>query len=168
MNFIKDLEDFKQSIFSNKSDAEIRKQYLSLLKKYHPDLANDDDKDLCKEYTTQLLLFYEDYKNNKIGEVSLNNNDNSLYTKLMKIAREEYNEYKKHELKTRWQIDVEARDFLGNAVRCYEKVIKECKDSEIVKAAKLQLEWIRPLYNLQNKNLVNTELQKILDKRKKS
>lgn len=168
MNFIKDLEDFKQSIFSNKSDAEIRKQYLSLLKKYHPDLANDDDKDLCKEYTTQLLLFYEDYKNNRIGEVSLNNNDNSLYTKLMKIAREEYNEYKKHELKTRWQIDVEARDFLGNAVRCYEKIIKECKDSEIVKAAKLQLEWIRPLYNLQNKNLVNTELQKILDKRKKS
>lgn len=166
MNFEDDLINFKQSILAKKSENEIRKEYLHLLKKYHPDLAADEDKNTCKEYTTQLLLLYEDYKNNKTPVTPLYS-DNSIYVKLMKIAREEYNEYKKYELKTRWQIDENSRDYLGNAIRCYEKVIKECNDPELIKSAKTQLQWIRPFYNLQNKDLINRELQKIIAKRNK-
>ena len=162
-----DLKSFKQSLLSNKTDSEIRKLYLSLLKKYHPDLADDEKKDLYKEYTTQLLLLYDDWKNKKIivsaTSVTVNND---LYKKLMKIARDEYSAYKKHELQTRWSVDDTARDYLGNAVRCYEKIIKECKDSEIVNQARAQMEWVRPLYNLQNKKLVSEAMQRIIEKRK--
>lgn len=166
MDFESDLNNFKQSILSNRTENEIKKEYLTLLKKYHPDLAAEEEKNICKEYTTQLLLFYEDYKNNRVLTVPLNY-DNSIYEKLMRIARDEYNEYKKHELKIRWQIDEDARDYLGNVVRCYEKVIKECNDPELLKSAKAQLQWVRPLYNLQNKELVNKELKKIIEKRNK-
>ena len=155
MDFEKDLNSLKEDVSLNKSECEIRKKYLSLLKRYHPDLVEDEDKDSYKEYTTRLLLFYEDYKNNKSQASSLNF-DNSIYIKLMKIDREEYNAYKKYEVKTRWKTDEDARDFLGNAIRCYEKVIKECKDPQLIKAAKTQLEWVRPLFNLQNKELVIT------------
>ena len=48
----------------------------------------------------------------------------------------------------------------------YEKIIKECKDTEIVNQAKAQMEWVRPLYNLQNKKLVSEAMQKIIEKRK--
>ena len=112
-------------------------------------------------------MLYEDYKNNTFSPTQIIS-DNSIYVKLMKIAREEYNEYKKHELKTHWETDEEARNFLGNALRCYEKVINECKDPQLIKNAKNQIEWIRPLYNLQNKDLVIKELQKIIAKRDKS
>lgn len=166
MDFEKDLNSLKEDVSLNKSECEIRKKYLSLLKRYHPDLVEDEDKDSYKEYTTRLLLFYEDYKNNKSQASSLNF-DNSIYIKLMKIAREEYNAYKKYEVKTRWKTDEYARDFLCNAIRCYEKVIKECKDPQLIKAAKTQLEWVRPLFNLKNKELVNKELQKIIAKRNK-
>ena len=149
-----DLKSFKQNLLANKPASEIRKEYLSLLKKYHPDLADDEKKDLYKEYTTQLLLLYDDF-NNKKEVMSVTPNNNDLYKKLMKIARDEYSAYKKHELQTRWSVDDTARDYLGNAVRCYEKIIKECKDSEIVTQARAQMEWVRPLYNLQNKKLVS-------------
>ncbi len=162
-----DLKSFKQNLLANKPAPEIRKEYLSLLKKYHPDLADDEKKDLYKEYTTQLLLLYDDWKNKKtnvpVTSVSINND---LYKKLMKIARDEYAAYKKHELQTHWAVDNTARDYLGNAVRCYEKIIKECKDTEIVNQAKAQMEWVRPLYNLQNKKLVSEAMQKIIEKRK--
>ncbi|MCR4954922.1 MAG: hypothetical protein K6A43_12715 [Treponema sp.] len=165
--FSEDLKSFKQLLFYNKNASEIRKLYLSLLKKYHPDLANDEKKDLYKEYTTQLLLLYDDWKNKKIivsaTSVTVNND---LYKKLMKIARDEYSAYKKYELQTRWAVDDAARDYLGNAVRCYEKIIKECKDSELVNQARAQMEWVRPLYNLQNKKMASEAMKKILEKRK--
>ena len=159
-----DLKSFKQNLLSNKTDSEIRKEYLSLLKKYHPDLADDEKKDLYKEYTTQLLLLYDDF-NNKKEVMSVTPYNNDLYKKLMKIARDEYSAYKKHELQTRWSVDDTARDYLGNAVRCYEKIIKECKDSEILTQARAQMEWVRPLYNLQNKKLVSEAMQRIIEKR---
>ena len=71
-----DLKSFKQNLLSNKTDSEIRQEYLSLLKKYHPDLADDEKKDLYKEYTTQLLLLYDDFNNKKeVMSVTPYNND---------------------------------------------------------------------------------------------
>ena len=167
MQVPEDLKSFKQGLLSNKTVLEIRKEYLSLLKKYHPDLVDDEKKDLYKEYTTQLLLLYDDWKNKKINvAATLVSINNDLYKKLMKIARDEYSAYKKHELQTHWAVDNTARDYLGNAVRCYEKIIKECKDSELVNQARAQMEWVRPLYNLQNKKLVSEAMQRIIEKRK--
>ena len=172
-DFYKDFEHFKQSIFQQ-NDSKIRKEYLALLKKYHPDLAEESNKQIFQEYTLNIISAYEEYQNTKNPDLQQkqtapeNNtpNDDSLYLKLMEIARNEYNEYKKHAVRKGWSINVESRDYLKNAVNCYKKIIKECKDPVLVKAARNQLDWVKPLYNLQNKVLIAREFNKIIEKRK--
>jgi hypothetical protein len=44
--FRTDFEQFQQKILSGKSDSEIRKSYLKLLKIYHPDKAQNSQKKL--------------------------------------------------------------------------------------------------------------------------
>ena len=170
--FQKDLENFKLSI-SQKNESKIRKEYLLLLKKYHPDLAEENNKLVSKEITLKIISSYEEYQNSKNHDLKKNQiasennipNDNSLYLKLMEIARNEYNEFKKRAVRKGWSINVESRDYLKNAVDCYKKIIKECKDIALVKAARNQLNWVKPLYNLQNKELIARELNKIIKKR---
>ena len=172
LDFQKDLEIFKLSI-SQKNESKIRKEYLSLLKKYHPDLAEENNKLVSKEITLKIISSYEEYQNSKNHDLKKNQiasennipNDNSLYLKLMEIARNEYSEFKKRAVRKGWSINVESRDYLKNAVDCYKKIIKECKDIALVKAARNQLDWVKPLYKLQNKELIARELNKIIKKR---
>ena len=150
-DFYQDFEHFKQSIRAKNSESEIRKEYRSLLKKYHPDLA---EKYKQSDYQKCILKIVSEYEKYTASEIfAFEEQYNCIYPKLIKIARNEYFKYKNNAMKNHWVINKEQCNHLKNAVRCYEKVIKECKKPELVKAAKNQLEWIYPLYNLQNKEL---------------
>ncbi|MBR5400953.1 MAG: DnaJ domain-containing protein [Treponema sp.] len=151
LDFQKDFDHFTQSIRANNSESEIRKEYRTLLKKYHPDLAEKDRQSDYQECILKIVSEYEKYTASEIP--SFEEQDNTIYIKLMEVARNEYTEYKKNAVKNHWPINKEQRNHLKNAVKCYEKIIKECKKPELVKAAKNQLEWIQPLYDIQNKEL---------------
>ncbi|MBP5603136.1 MAG: hypothetical protein J6X78_10475 [Treponema sp.] len=172
--FQTDLEQFKQKLLSGKSYSEIRKEYLKLLKIYHPDKAESLQKKLYEEYTVTIVNLYQNYMDEKIAAAgadfvnqSRQTNENvdkktaaavipaqdSTYIKLMEIARNEYITYKKigygfipdqAELKARFEKYLK---HLGTAVKCYKTVIKEYQNQELVQAARKQLEWVSRLYN---------------------
>ena len=150
-DFQKDFDHFKQSILSKNSESEIRKEYRALLKKYHPDVA---EKDKQSEYQDCILKIVSEYEKYTTSDTQpLENHDDSIYIKLMDVARNEYAEYKKNAVQNHWPINIEQRNHLKNAINCYQKIIKECKFPELVTAAKKQLEWILPLYETQIKEL---------------
>ena len=158
-NFQIVFAQFEQKILSGKSYSEIRKSYLKLLKIYHPDKAEASQKKLYEEFTVKIVKLYQDYINQKITEegkdFSKRENkeiQDSIYAKLMEFARNEYIAYKKigygftpdlAELKARYEKYLK---HLGTAVKCYKTVIKECQTTELVLAARKQLEWVLRLY----------------------
>ena len=150
-DFKKDFDHFKQSILSKNSESEIRKEYRALLKKYHPDLVENDKQSEYQKYILEIVSEFEKYTTSE--PQPLENHDDSVYIKLMDVARNEYAEYKTNAVQNHWPINTEQRNHLKNAINCYQKIIKECKSSELVTAAKKQLEWILPLYETQIKEL---------------
>ncbi len=182
-NFQIVFAQFEQKILSGKSYSEIRKSYLKLLKIYHPDKAEASQKKLYEEFTVKIVKLYQDYINQKISESGKDfskrenqgkqknqgsqagaryeketfkpaqQNQDSAYTKLMELARNEYIAYKKigydfildqAERKERYEKYLK---HLGTAVKCYKIVIKECLNPELVLAARKQLEWVQRLYD---------------------
>ena len=173
-NFQDDFEQFNQKLITGKPYSEIRKEYLRLLKMYHPDKADLSQKELYEEYTVKIVNLYQNYIDKKIAAAGTdfanqkkqeqNQPDkkhaatakqaqDSTYIKLMEIARNEYTAYKKigygftpdrEELKARIE---QYLKHLGTAVKCYKTVIKECQNPELVLAARKQLEWVSRLYN---------------------
>ena len=150
-DFQKDFDHFKQNIFSNKTESEIRKEYRSLLKKYHPDLVENDKQSEYQKYILEIVSEFEKYTTSE--PQPLENHDDSIFIKLMDVARNEYAEYKTNAVQNHWPINIEQRNHLKNAINCYQKIIKECKYPELVTSARKQLEWILPLYETQTKNL---------------
>jgi maltooligosyltrehalose synthase len=150
-DFNKDFDHFKQSIVSKNPESEIRKEYRALLKKYHPDLVEKDKQSEYQKYILEIVSEFEKYKTSDTQP--LEKHDDSAYIKLMDVARNEYAEYKTYAVQNHWPINIEQRNHLKNAMKCYETIIKECKSPELVTAAKKQLEWILPLYEIQTKNL---------------
>ena len=150
-DFKKDFDHFKQSILLKNPESEIRKEYRALLKKYHPDLVEKDKQSEYQKYILEIVSEFEKYTTS--DTLPLENLDDSVYIKLMDVARNEYAEYKTYAVQNHWPINIEQRNHLKNAIKCYETIIKECKFPELVIAAKKQLEWILPLYETQTKNL---------------
>lgn len=172
--FDDDFELFNQKLTSGKPYSEIRKEYLKLLKMYHPDKAEDSKTKLYEEYTVKIVNLYQDYINknimatengfenkqkqanpkaDKMTATAANTEQDAIYIKLMEVARNEYIAYKKigygfttdqTELKARFEKYLK---HLGTAVKCYKTVIKECQNPELVLAARKQLEWVLRLYN---------------------
>lgn len=172
--FEKDFTQLNQKLISGKTYSEIRKEYLRLLKMYHPDKADSSQKKLYEEYTIKIVNLYQNYMDKKIAPADANfankkkqeqnqpdkKHDaatklaqDSTYIKLMEVARKEYTAYKKigfgflpdrEELKARIE---QFLKHLGTAVKCYKTVIKECQNPELVLAARKQLEWVQRLYD---------------------
>lgn len=157
-NFKQDINHFKQNMFSNNSFIDVKKDYLRLIKKYHPDVSDEENKQLYQEYTKEIISIYKDFINGITDELELQPQglysdkikNNTFYYLLMDIARKQYLLYKKNAIKNRWSKNYEQKKYLKNAIRCYEIVIQECKDNKIIKAARMQLDWIKPLYDIQN------------------
>lgn len=155
--FQQDIEHFQHTLFSNNSINDIKKNYYQLIKKYHPDITNEENKLLYQEYTKKIINIYKNFLNESNADevffqkesYSENINDSFFYSLLMNIARNEYILYKKNAIRKRWPKNPEQKKYLRNAIRCYEIVIYGCKNSKITKAAIIQLEWIKPLYNIQ-------------------
>lgn len=173
-NFQDDFEQFNKTLIIGKPYSEIRKEYLKLLKIYHPDKAELSQKELYEEYTVKIVNLYQNYMDKKIAAAgtdfanqknqeqnqpdinhaaAANPAQDSTYIKLMEVARNEYTAYKKigygftpdrEELKARIE---QFLKHLGTAVKCYKTVIKECQNPELVLAARKQLEWVSRLYN---------------------
>ena len=109
--FEKDFTQLNQKLISGKPYSEIRKEYLKLVKKYHPDKAETSKKKLYEEYTIKIVNLYQNYMDKKIAAVEIdlakqkkqaqnqpdkkhdaatNPAQDSTYIKLMEVARKEY------------------------------------------------------------------------------
>ena len=115
-NFQDDFTQLNQKLINGKPYSEIRKEYLKLVKKYHPDKAETSKKKLYEEYTIKIVNLYQNYMDKKIAaaEIDLANQKKQAqnqpdkkhvaatnpaqdftYIKLMEVARKEYTAYKK-------------------------------------------------------------------------
>jgi len=162
--FEEDFIQFNQKLTDGIPYSEIRKEYLKLLKMYHPDKAETPEKKLYEEYTVKIINLYQKYLDKKIAAAetdcankkhgaAANPAHDSTYIKLMEVARNEYIAYRKigygflpdqAEVKARLEKYLK---HLGTAIKCYKTVIKECQSQELVLAARKQLEWVSRLYN---------------------
>lgn len=72
MLFKEELQHFVSLIQSGVDEAEIKKVYISLVKKYHPDKVSDEEKGTYTEYMTLLNKVYSQGKT-KIREIQIEN-----------------------------------------------------------------------------------------------
>lgn len=75
MSFKEDLQSFISLIQSISDEAEIKKEYISLVKKYHPDKVSEKEKGIYTEYMTLLNKVYSQGKT-KVREVQLEKESN--------------------------------------------------------------------------------------------
>lgn len=75
MSFKEDLQNFVGAIQSGNDEVEIKKEYISLVKKYHPDRVSEKEKDTYTEYMTFLNKVYSQGKT-KVREVQIENEPN--------------------------------------------------------------------------------------------
>ncbi len=75
MSFKEDLQNFVGAIQLGADGAEIKKEYISLVKKYHPDRVSEEEKDTYTEYMALLNKVYSQGKT-KVREVQIENESN--------------------------------------------------------------------------------------------
>lgn len=136
MSFKEDLQSFVGAIQTGADEAEIKKNYISLVKKYHPDRVSDEEKDTYTEYMTFLNKVYSQGKT-KVREVQIENEPNvgrTYFDYLFKVARAEYNHG--HDILHAGKDSLEVMQHYWNAIKCYKYIIQHCKDEILVSSAK--------------------------------
>lgn len=136
MAFSEDMQNFVSLIKSGADENIIKKEYISLVKKYHPDRVSDKEKGTYTEYMALLNKVYSQGKT-KVREVQIENESNvgnSYFDHLFKVARAEYNHG--HDILHAGKDSLEVMQHYWNAIKCYKYIIQHCKDEVIVYSAK--------------------------------
>lgn len=182
MSFKEDLQNFVGVIQSRTDEEEIKTEYISLVKKYHPDRVSEEEKGTYTEYMTLLNKVYSQGKT-KVREVQIENEPNAaaegkqssddkeyVYTKykngktysypcrsyfdyLYKVARGEYDAG--HEILHFGKDSLEVMQHYWNAIKCYKYIIQHCKDEVIVSSAKFDYQMATDANNILARTLAS-------------
>lgn len=156
MSFKEDLQNFVGIIQSGTDEEKIKKEYISLVKKYHPDRVSEKEKGTYTEYMTLLNKVYSQGKT-KVREVQIeseSNVDRTYFDYLFKVARAEYNHG--HDILHAGKDSLEVMQHYWNAIKCYKYIIQHCKDEVLVSSAKFDYQMATDANNILARTLAST------------
>jgi len=172
MDFKSDLNNLISLINQNASEGDIKKTYLTLVKKYHPDSAPENLKASYNEYMILINTVYSKGKT-KVREVQFKNpkteddkkKQNDYFRKVFDLGKAEFEEGFRilHEKEPEISIDRKAMDEVNlkimgyylNAIKCYSFVIKNCSDRVLVDSAKFEVQMLKDYNAKLAKTLLN-------------
>lgn len=144
LDFKNGINNLISLINSNAPEGDIKKAYLQLVKKYHPDGAEEELKQTYNEYMVVINSVYSKGKT-KVQEVKFKNPEsesdkkkqNEYCRKIFDFAKAEYEKgfrmiHENHINKLdRKAIDENTLEIMGhylNAIKCYAFILKNCSD----------------------------------------
>lgn len=169
MDFKTDLASFVELINSNSSQAQIRKTYLDLVKKYHPDTADESSKAACNEYMISLNSVYagscaktKAVKTEDIN-ISIDPKKQSVYfRKIFEAAKSEmekgynllYTGVNHLDRKAVSDNSFEIMMHYMNAIKLYRFIIKNSSDQVLKYSAEFDLQMLIDYNNHLSKSLL--------------
>lgn len=171
MDFKTDLNDLINLINDGCAQDEIKREYLKLVKKYHPDRVAENLKSTYNEYMVVLNSIYTKGKT-KVQEVKFKKPENEEDKKIQtEYFRKVYNygkaEYEKgfrsiHENKInkldRKAVDQNTLEIMGhylNAIKCYGFILKNCSDKVLVDSVEFEYYMLQDYNAKLAKTLLN-------------
>jgi len=144
MDFKSDLNNLISLINQNAPEVEIKKAYLQLVKKYHPDSAAESDKAAFTEYMVLINIVYSKGKT-KVREVQFKNpqtednkkKQNDYFRKVFDLGKTEFekgfrslheNQINQLDRKAIDENTLEIMQHYLNAIKCYGFILKNCSD----------------------------------------
>lgn len=171
MDFKTDLNNLISLINQNADEVEIKKTYLQMVKKYHPDSAADDLKKAYTEYMVAINTVYAKGKS-KIREVQFKNPETDAdkkkqadyFRKVYDLGKAEFEKGFRsiHESQIN-HLDKKALDentleimaHYLNAIKCYGFIMKNCTDRVLVDSVEFEYYMLQDYNAKLAKTLLN-------------
>ncbi len=171
MDFKTDLNNLIKLINDGSSQDEIKKAYLIMVKKYHPDGVAENLKSTYNEYMVVLNSVYARGKT-KVREVKFKNPEsdevkkkqNEYCKKVFELGKAEFgkgfrsiheNLINKLDRKAMDQNTLEIMGHYLNAIKCYGFILKNCTDRVLVDSAAFEYNMLQDYNAKLAKTLLN-------------
>jgi len=179
MDFKSDLNNLISLINKNASESEIKKAYLQLVKKYHPDSAPENLKASYNEYMVLINTVYSKGKT-KVREVKFNNpqtendfkNDFKIdkkkqadyFRKVFDLGKAEFekgfrslheNQINQLDRKAIDENTLEIMQHYLNAIKCYAFILKNCSDRVLLDTVEFDYHMLQDYNAKLAKTLLN-------------
>ena len=171
MNFKTDLNNLINLINDGANQDEIKKAYLNMVKKYHPDGAAENLKSTYNEYMVVLNSVYAKGKT-KVQEVKFKNpkteedkkKQAEYFRKVFDFGRAEYekgfrsiheNQINKLDRKAVDQNTLEIMGHYLNAIKCYGFILKNCSDRVLLDSVEFDYNMLQDYNAKLAKTLLN-------------
>ena len=170
-DFKTDIKNLINLINDGCNQDEIKKEYLKLVKKYHPDGVSENLKSTCNEYMVVLNSIYAKGKTKvqkikfKKPESEIDNKKQAEYfRKIFDFGKSEYekgfrsiheNQINKLDRKSMDQNTLEIMGHYLNAIKCYEFILKNCSDNVLLNSVEFDYHMLQDYNAKLAKTLLN-------------
>lgn len=171
MDFKTDLNNLISLINQNTAEAEIKKAYLQLVRKYHPDSAAESDRAAFTEYMVLINTVYAKGKT-KVREVQFKNPQTEddkkkqadYFRKVFDLGKAEFeegfrsiheNQINKLDRKAIDENTLEIMQHYLNAIKCYAFILKNCPDRVLVDSVEFDYHMLQDYNAKLAKTLLN-------------
>jgi len=156
MGFNSDLKQLIDVVHSNASESEIKKAYLSLVKKYHPDGADEKLKTTYNQYMVLINTVYAGGKTKakeiRIGDDKINPKHQADYFRqLFSIAKKELslgmallqeNYLNLLDRKAIEENSLEVMRHYLNAIKCFKYIVQNSPDRVLVDSSEFDMNML--------------------------
>jgi len=171
MDFKSELNNLISLINQNEPESEIKKAYLQLVKKYHPDSAPENLKASYNEYMVLINTVYSKGKT-KVREVQFKNPQSEddkkkqadYFKKVFDLGKAEFekgfrsiheNQINKLDRKAIDENTLEIIQHYLNAIKCYAFILKNCPDRVLVDSVEFDYHMLQDYNAKLAKTLLN-------------
>lgn len=191
MAFKEDLQSFIDFLKTTDNPDETHKEYRKLVKKFHPDHAQEKDKELYNDYillinkvfsegktkTKETIIEKKEDVENKTYIFSKIGPDGKTYTYkcrnysdyLFKVARYEYDIghdiFHRHGLLSKEALNqnsLEVMQHYWNSIKCYKHLLKTSKDPVIISSVQFDLKMVQDAVNILSRTIAESNEKGIM------